>query len=1000
MAKQIACGHCGGTHGSVAEVRACALGDHPAPPMASAPPPPPAARQERPATSEPVAAAVAHPARSARELAGPDALGRSLLLDADDTGPVPDPWADAPVVEADAGADPDLVERLHRAWRQRERLVIRWAGPLPVDEPVLALGGAGGVEFWHLDPGTELPGERLRFAVTANTVDARGATGPHRAGSRFEPLARAAALGARPTAEPADIVLGDGTPALVDGGPLAPLDAGWPVVPRHHLLAGRLRAQQPAPPPPTASLAADQLAAVAHRGGPARILAPAGSGKTRVLTERTRHLVADWGLHPTAVSLVAYNRRARAEMGQRLTDVPGLEIRTLNSLALALATGRRGGSSARRGLTTISELDARRLLERLVPGRRRRQLADPLEPWIDALSACRLGLRDPDEVEASYGADVAGFGEVLSRYRAELRRHDALDFDEQILAAIEVLLTDPAVRAEARRASPILLVDEFQDLTPAHLLLVRLLAGPAAEVYAVGDDDQTIYGYTGASPRWLVDFERWFPGAADHRLTVNYRCPPAVVAAASSLLSHNRYRVPKEIEPAPGRPPGPGELTVTDGSDPQTALVARVGELLAAGAGPGDIAVLARVNAALLPAALHLAAAGHPVARPPGLDHRMLERSGIAAALAWLRLAATAGSGDGAGFSGEDLRLALRRPPRSLHPRIADWVCEQRSVERLLNLAERLTSERDATTVNDLAADLSRLQTLASRGASAGQLLDVVYRDIGLLGAVSQLDQSQRTARRAAHADELNALRAVADLAPGPAELEPWIRAHLHDLPLVGDATGTGDPDGEAPAEARITLATIHATKGLEWPHVIVHDVRDELYPHRLAVDLEEERRVFHVAITRGRASVLVNTAPPGPDAAPSPFVAELHRPRPADQAWPDDQPPALVRSASAPKGSGGGSGTGGSNGSSGAKAARPEPADGAESARRAALTEWRLIRSKADGHPAYVVLDNATLDAIAAANPSSLAALGRIKGIGPAKLDRYGADILGVLAG
>jgi len=1011
VAKQIACGHCGGTHGSVAEVRACALGDHggdasPAPVAPSEP-------------SAPLLQAAAHPPRTAAELAGPDALGRSLLLDAHDAGPVPAPWAGAPVVEASADAGPELVERLHRAWRQRERLVIRWAGPLPAEEPVLPLGGAGGVEFWDLDPGTELPGERLRFAVTANAVDARAASSADRAGARFEPLARAAALGARSaisdTAEPsappgvrdpdavaADIVLGDGTPALVDGGPLAPLDAGLPVVPRHHLVAGRLRPQRPAPPPPAAELAADQLAAVAHRGGPARILAPAGSGKTRVLTERTRHLVADWGLHPAAVALVAYNRRARAEMGQRLADVPGLEIRTLNSLALALATGRRGGSTARRGLTTISELDARRLLERLVPGRRRRQLADPLEPWIDALSACRLGLRDPDEVEASYGADVAGFGDVLSRYRAELRRHDALDFDEQILAAIEVLLTDPAARTEARRASPILLVDEFQDLTPAHLLLVRLLAGPAAEVYAVGDDDQTIYGYTGASPRWLVDFERWFPGAADHRLTVNYRCPPAVVAAASSLLTHNRYRVTKQIEPAPGRSPETRELTVASGTDPQAALVARVGELLAGGARPGDIAVLARVNAALLPAALHLAAAGHPVARPPGLDHRMLERSGMAAALAWLRLAATgAGSSDGTGFDGEDLRLALRRPPRSLHPKIADWVCEQRSVERLLSLAERLTSERDATTVNDLAADLSRLQTIATRGATAGQLLDVVYRDIGLLGAVSQLDQSQRTARRAAHADELNALRAVADLAPGPAELEAWIRAHLHQLPVVG----AGDAEDEEPAADRITLATIHATKGLEWPHVVVHDVRDELYPHRLAVDLEEERRVFHVAITRGRASVLVNTAPPGPDAAPSPFVAEMHRARPADQAWPDDQPPALVRSAGAPRGTTGGGPNGGAPGggaarSGSAKAARSEPADGDEAARRAALTDWRLGRSRADSVPAYVVLDNATLDAIAAANPSSLAALGRIKGIGPAKLDRYGADILGVLAG
>jgi DNA helicase-2/ATP-dependent DNA helicase PcrA len=821
--------------------------------------------------------------------------------------------------------------------------------------------------------------------VTANTVDVTGAY------PSFAPLQRALALGAElaPAGEGpepgADVVLAGGTTAWVDGGPLDHLPpddlSGHPVVPRVHLRAGLLQTERMERSEPQAELAPDQLAAVGHRGGPARIIAPAGSGKTRVLTERTRHLVVDRGLSPAAVSLVAYNRRARTEMADRLVDIDGLDIRTLNSLALAIATGRGPflATDRRARLTTIDEIEARRLLQDIVPGRRRRQLTDPLEPWIDALSACRLGLRDPDEIEAAYGGDVSGFPEVLETYRSTLARRGQLDFDEQILTSIEVLLTEPEARAAAQRAAPILLVDEFQDLTPAHLLLVRLLAGPPAEVFAVGDDDQTIYGYSGASPDWLVNFTSFFPGAADHRLTVNYRCPTPVVEAATNLLSYNRNRVVKEIHPNPanGADEGAGVpgLAVEATADPQRALVARIEQLLKAGVGPGQIAVLARVNAALLPAAIHLAERGHPVGRPPAVGRHLLERSGLAAALAWLRLA----SAPEQRLGSNDLRLALRRPPRSVHPRIVDWICEQSSVKALLALANRLTSERDATHLRELVADLSSLRARHDDGASTSDLLDTIYHEIGLLGAASQLDQSQRTARRAAHADELAALRAVADLGPGPGELEAWIGDHLDALPLP-------DQDG---APETITLATVHTTKGLEWDHVIVHDVRGDLHPHRLATDTEEERRIFHVAITRGRQSVLVNAVGPGSSHPRSPFLDELERARPADRPWPVVEAPAtLTPSTTGRSAKGGGAG----------KRERAEPGSPAEASRRQALTTWRTERCKRDGVPAYVVLDNATLDAIAAAAPTSLVGLGQIKGIGPTKLDRYGADILGII--
>ena len=231
----------------------------------------------------------------------------------------------------------------------------------------------------------------------------------------------------------------------------------------------------------------------------------------------------------------------------------------------------------------MEEPDVRRMLSGLVDLPRRAE-ADPVAPWIEALSRVRLGLADPDGVEEEVG-DVSGLAGVARQYRDSLRERDAADFDEQVTSAIERLLADPPFRRRSQRYARVLLVDEFQDLTPAHMLLIRLLSGPAGAVFGVGDDDQTIYGYAGATPRWLVDFDRWFPGSADHSLEVNYRCPAPVVQAASHLLTHNSVRVAKTIRAY--KADGNGRLEVrVGGSRPATTAVARVVDLLGAGALP------------------------------------------------------------------------------------------------------------------------------------------------------------------------------------------------------------------------------------------------------------------------------------------------------------------------------------------------------------------------------------------------------------------------------
>ena len=163
---------------------------------------------------------------------------------------------------------------------------------------------------------------------------------------------------------------------------------------------------------------------------------------------------------------------------------------------------------------------------------KRQANTDTVLPYLDGLSAVRMRLTPPAHVEAEI-PDAQGLADGFESYRGLLAEAGAVDFDEQIYRAIEILLRDPEARAAAQSRGRHLLVDEFQDLNAAHMLLIRLLCAPAYNCFGVGDDDQVIYGYSGATPEYLINFDRYFSGAHHYALEVNYRCPPAVVRAAN-----------------------------------------------------------------------------------------------------------------------------------------------------------------------------------------------------------------------------------------------------------------------------------------------------------------------------------------------------------------------------------------------------------------------------------------------------------------------------------
>ena len=788
---------------------------------------------------------------------GPPELGRGVVV-LPGVAP-PEPWKGCPrlLIEHETLTDPvAALETLHRAWFERQPLVVE----LAIDPKTLRDPEVCHRPVYDLSPRFEFSRERLQFLVWANNYDARSGDPVWWHGRK---AARSFSEDGAVEGGPADIVLGDGRPLYVDGGPFAPppLPSGIGVVHRWNTEAGSLSTV--VNHQPRADLASDQLAAVGHATGGARVIAPAGSGKTRVLTERLRHTIEDRGVDPTTVTALAFNTKAAGEMRDRcgsLVTVRGPHIRTLNSVGLWICN--EFGGQGR--MNVYEEPQVRDLVQQVFEVRRQAN-TDTVLPYIDALSAVRLGLTSPATVEDEI-PDARGLASGFDVYRKALAEAGALDFDEQIYRSIEILLSDPEARAFAQSRCRHLLVDEFQDLNPAHMLLIRLMSAPGYDCFGVGDDDQVIYGYTGATPEYLINFREYFPGSHEYALEVNYRCPPQVVTAANNVLSYNRQRIPKTITTPPGRsdtlaefdPPvrGRGPISVVSSPTeqlPQSA-VAAISAWKAGGVEVQDIAVLSRVNSSLLPIQIALTEAAIPCTAPLGPN--VLQRTGIRTALAYLRIGLAPGE-----IRREDLVQTIRRPSRGIAPNVVTMLSERSvtSVADIRRLANRL-SGRDVPKLSDYADSLESV-VVACRKSSA-TALRAIRVQVGLGETMDVLDSSRREADRSTHADDLLALESVAALHPDVATFETWLRGVLERPPAEGPA---------------VLLSTIHKIKGREWEHVVLYGASQGLLPHRLSEDEEGERRVFHVALTRAIRQVLVLA-----DAdEPSPFVAEIDGSRP-----------------------------------------------------------------------------------------------------------------------
>jgi DNA helicase-2/ATP-dependent DNA helicase PcrA len=402
----------------------------------------------------------------------------------------------------------------------------------------------------------------------------------------------------------------------------------------------------------------------------------------------------------------------------------------------------------------------------------------------------------------------------------------------------------------------------------------------------------------------------------------------------------------------------------------------------------------------------HVALSEAGIAVDSILDEGVLGRLGVRAALAYLRIAVAPEEIDP-----RDLAEVHRRPSRGLPQWAVKWLDRCRSVGDVRRAAGRIDDPKVGAKLDDLATDLDRLAQAARRGATARELLLAVRDDIGLGRAMTLLDSTGGAS--GSHLDDLEALLQVADLHPDAASFEGWLRRSFHRERVAGG----------------VTLSTIHRVKGREWDHVAVFGATDGILPHRLATDVEEERRILHVGITRGRSRVVVL----GDAGRRSPFLGELDGSAPKGQAVPVARTPPAARPQPAARATitadvglelrvlGGYEGTVEELQADGVRLALEgggsffvrfgervhvlgapftlvAPASPMADDATAVLRAWRLERSRADQVPAYVVLSDKHLVGIAERMPSTLEELRACPGIGPAKLEAFGEEILELL--
>ncbi|HST43550.1 MAG TPA: UvrD-helicase domain-containing protein [Conexibacter sp.] len=610
-----------------------------------------------------------------------------------------------------------------------------------------------------------------------------------------------------------------------------------------------------------AGLNEPQRDAVVHGEGPLLILAGAGSGKTRVLTHRIAYLVGTGQARPDEILAITFTNKAAQEMRERVELLVGRRTRAMWVMTFHAACARMLRADAHRlgytrSFTIYDQSDARRLVKRCIdeldvdpkrftPGAIHHEISDAKNKLRDAEAYAQL-------TGSFFEQTVA---DVYKLYEAELHRMNAMDFDDLLVRAVNLMELFPEVRERYARAFRHVLVDEYQDTNHVQYRWLQLIAGEHRNLAVVGDDSQSIYGFRGADIRNILDFEDDFPEAAVIKLEQNYRSTQTILDAANAVIRNNRGQREKELwtDLGVGDPIKVRELE--DEHAEARFVAGEIERIVDEGVSRNEIAVFYRTNAQsrVLEDTLVRAQIGYQVIG----GTKFYERAEVKDAMAYLTLL----------VNPQDV-VAFTRIANSPRRGIG-----QTSLSRVIAWANTA-----GITIWDAALDpdsvpglgtaarkafhrfMGAMRILRERvesGPPVGLLLREVLAESGYLDAL-EAERTIEAQGRIENLEELVNVAAEYDSTTDLREEPPSLAGFLQQIALVADADGRRDDEG------LVTLMTLHNAKGLEYPIVFLLGCEEGVFPHQRAIEeggLEEERRLAYVGITRAQRDLYLTYA-------------------------------------------------------------------------------------------------------------------------------------------
>jgi DNA helicase-2/ATP-dependent DNA helicase PcrA len=608
-----------------------------------------------------------------------------------------------------------------------------------------------------------------------------------------------------------------------------------------------------------------QLEAVLHTEGPLLLLAGAGSGKTKVVTHRVAHLVGEKKVDPEQVLAVTFTNKAAREMQERVAGLVGktragrIQVSTFHALCCGILRADIEHLGYKRNFSIYGASDQQRLIKDLMND------IDPehglkADTILWKISDAKNRLLPPEKFGPFMKGDLVGemAKAVYPEYQKSLKSYNAVDFDDLIMLVVRLFDTFPEVQARYQERFRYIMVDEYQDTNTAQFTLMRRLAARWNNFCVVGDDDQSVYGWRGAEPGNILDFERHFAGAQVIKLEQNYRSTGHILNAANTVIKNNRKRKDKALWTAGAEGEKIGVVKCVDAEDEARAVIERIQHnKRERRMAYRDHAILVRTNAQTLVFEHELRFADIPYVLIGG--QQFFDRREVKDAIAYLRFIVNP-------FDEVNLLRILNYPRRGIGRTTADLLIRTSvtSREPLWKVIRRASTIGgiNSTAVVALEKFVTLIEEHKRSFHGGGRLAATARQLFAAIGFEDELrrepDAREKIERRIENLHEVINALATYEGRNG----KPTLSGFLEKVALLDRDEPGSDSKEKKLAQDAVVLMSLHSSKGLEFPHVFMPGFEEGFLPHRKSVsetfDVDEERRLCYVGITRAREKLTI----------------------------------------------------------------------------------------------------------------------------------------------